>query len=419
MSTRIVLRPGREKPVRQRHPWVFSGAVARVEGTLEPGGAVDVVGPGGAVLARGYGNPASQIRARILTWDPDEAPDLRAWRRRLDAAVAERARDGRLAAPDGACRLVFAESDGLPGLVVDRYGPWLVLQALTAGADVVRREMAAEAAERVAAHTLVRGVFERSDVDVRAKEGLPEATGVLWGEAPPAEIVVAEPAHGGGTVAYGVDVARGHKTGAYLDQADNRRRVAAWCAGAEVLNAFAYTGGFGLHALAAGARHVLNVDSSAEALDAAAANAARLGWATALGADVLAPALGAAPFACAPGNVFVVMRALRAAGRTFDAVILDPPKFVHAASQVDRAARAYKDLALVGLQLLRPGGILATFSCSGLLAPELFQKIVFGAAVDAGRDVAILERLAQPPDHPVLLSFPEGAYLKGLVCRAR
>lgn len=419
MTPRLHLRPGRDKPVRQRHPWIFSGAVARVEGRLGPGGPVEVVGADGATLARGYGNPASQIRARILTWDPDEAPDADAWRRRLAAAVAERARDGRLAAPDGACRLAFAESDGLPGLVVDRYGPWLVLQALTAGADVRKAQLAADAAELVAAYTPVRGVYERSDVEVRAKEGLEQATGVLWGEAPPEELVVAEPGPGGATIRMAVDVRTGHKTGAYLDQADNRRRVAAWCAGAEVLNAFSYTGGFGLHALAAGATRVLNVDSSADALDAAAANAARAGRAVVRADDPRAPELQDAPFGCCEGNVFGVLRALREAERRFDAIVLDPPKFVHQAGQVERASRAYKDLALVSLQILRPGGILATFSCSGLLSADLFQKIAFGAALDAERDVAIVETLGHPPDHPVLLSFPEGAYLKGLVCRAR
>jgi len=419
MNARIILKAGREKPVRQRHPWVFSGAIARTEGALAPGDPVDVLDADGTLLARGYGNRASQIRARLMTWDPDEQPDAGAWRRRLAASVAERAGDGRLAAPDSACRLVFAESDGLPGLIVDRYGPWLVLQALTAGVEVRKAALAKAVAELVAIHTPVEGVFERSDVDVRAKEGLAEATGVLWGAAPPAEILVAEPGAGGRAVVMGVDVAGGHKTGAYLDQADNRRRVAAWCAGADVLNGFAYTGGFGLHALAAGARRVLNIDSSSAALDSAIANAERMGFATAKGDDPLAPELEAAAFACSEGNVFGVLRACRAAERTFDAVIVDPPKFVHSASHVDKAARAYKDLALVALQILRPGGILATFSCSGLLTPDLFQKIVFGAAVDAGRDVAIVERLAQPPDHPVLLSFPEGSYLKGLVCRAR
>lgn len=418
MTARIILKAGREKPVVQRHPWVFSGAIARVEGALTPGGPVDVVDADGTLLARGYGNQASQIRARILTWDLDEQPDAAAWRRRLAAAIDERARDGRLAAPDGACRLVFAESDGLPGLIIDRYGPWLVLQALTAGVDVRKAELAAAAAELVAAHTPVLGVYERSDVDVRAKEGLQESTGVLWG-AEPTEVVIAEPGAGGASVSMSVDVIGGHKTGGYLDQADNRRRVATFCDGAEVLNGFSYTGGFGLHALAAGARRVVNIDSSVPALDAAVANAERMGWSAARHEDPLAPELDDVQFACSEGNVFGVLRAFREAEKSFDVVIVDPPKFVHTASHVDKAARAYKDLALVALQILRPGGILVTFSCSGLLTPDLFQKIAFGAALDAGRDVAIIERMTQSADHPVLLTFPEGAYLKGLICRAR
>ncbi|MEO8084240.1 MAG: class I SAM-dependent methyltransferase [Ardenticatenales bacterium] len=429
---RVVLRLDRDKPVRQRHPWIFSGAIDRVEGAPERGAVTDVFDADGAWLARGHFSGASQIRVRIMTWEEAEPLDAEAWRWRLARAVALRARLGLMADPDGACRLVHAESDGLPGLIVDRYGPWLVLQALSAGADTARETIVPLLAEVVAAHVPVRGIYERSTDDVRDKEDLAPVAGPLWGDAPPESVTVREPGVAG-PVEYDVDLAGGHKTGAYLDQAANRRTVAGWCAGADVLNAFSYTGGFALHALAAGARHVINVDSSGPALAQAAAAAVRAGWTVDVGREDAMDDEGGAvdvePAAEPDGapasprmtnveaNVFGYLRACRAAGRTFDVVILDPPKFVHHAGQVDKAARAYKDMMFVGLQVLRPGGILAAFSCSGLLTPDLFQKIAFAAATDAQRDAQILLRLEQSGDHPVRLCFPEGAYLKGLLCR--
>lgn len=414
----IHLKPGRDKPVRQRHPWIFSGAIDRVDGAPESGAVVDVRGADGAWLARGHFSAASQIRVRAMTWDADEALDEAAWRWRLASAAALRARLGLLADPDAACRLVHAESDGLPGLIVDRYGPWLIVQALSAGADAARALLAPLLVEALAPFAPVRGVYERSTDDVRDKEGLPSVEGSLWGETPPAVVTVREPG-AGGPIEFDVDVIGGHKTGAYLDQAVNRRIVAGWCAGADVLNAFSYTGGFALHALAAGARRVTNVDSSGPALVRAAAAATRAGWTVDAGsADGLdEDGGGTGRMTNTLANVFGYLRACRAAGRTFDVVILDPPKFVHHAEQVEKAARAYKDLMYVGLQVLRPDGILASFSCSGLLTADLFWKIAFAAATDAGRDVQILARLEQPPDHPVRLCFPEGAYLKGLIGR--
>lgn len=420
---RIVLKSGRDKPVRNGHPWIFSGAVGTLSGDPQGGDVVDVCDAEGAWLARGHYSPSSQIVVRLMTWDEDEDLDGDAWRWRLTRAVALRARLGLLADPDGACRLVHAESDGLPGLVVDRYGPWLVLQALSVGADAARARIAPLIAEAVAVHVPVRGVYERSTDDVRDKEGLAPTAGPLWGEPPPPSVTVRERGVAD-PIDFDVDIVAGHKTGAYLDQATNRRTVAGWCGGADVLNAFSYTGGFALHALAAGARHVVNVDSSGPALAQAAAAAARAGWVVADGREDAEDADAGAAAATDTGrmtnvetNVFGYLRACRAAGRSFDVVILDPPKFVHHAGQVDKAARAYKDLMYVALQILRPEGILATFSCSGLLTTDLFGKIAFGAATDAGRDVQILERLGQPADHPVRLAFPEGAYLKGLVCR--
>lgn len=410
MTGRVILKSGREKPVRQRHPWLFSGAIQKIDGDVADGGIADVVSSGGEFLARGYLNRRSQIVVRLLTWDEAEAIDEAFWRARLERAIRARSTE------ENVCRLINAESDGLPGLVVDRYGDWLVIQALTLGVERVKEELAGllvgllvapMLAPRSAGRSVgldVRGVYERSDVEVREKEGLPQVTGVLYGEEPPDEIEISERDGSGRAVRFLVDVKRGHKTGFYLDQRENRRKVAAYCQNADVLNLFAYTGGFACHALAAGARSVVNVDSSAEALALARRNVALNGFDARDGDFV-------------EGDVFGVLRKYRAEGRRFDAIVLDPPKFVHSVGQIERASRAYKDLSLVAMQILQPGGILATFSCSGLVSPDLFQKIVFGASIDAGRDAQIVEKLSQASDHPILLSFPEAEYLKGLVCR--
>ncbi len=396
MAAQVLLKSGREKPVRWRHPWIFSGAIQRIDGDVEDGGIADVVSARGEFLARGYVNRQSQIVVRLLTWQEDEAIDEAFWRRRLQRAIGARH------ALASACRLISAESDGLPGLVVDRYGEWLILQALTLGIDVRKRELVDLLVELLSP----RGLYERSDVDVREKEGLAPATGVLHGEEPPDEIEITEQGAAGQDLRFLVDVKRGHKTGFYLDQRENRRTVAARCTGAEVLNLFSYTGGFAVHALAAGADRVVSVDSSAEALALARRNIALNGFET-RDEDFF------------EGDVFGVLRKFRAGRRSFDVIVADPPKLVHSVGQIEKASRAYKDLNLVSMQILRPGGLLATFSCSGLVTPDLFQKIVFGASLDARRDVQIVEKLSQPSDHPILLSFPEAEYLKGLICRVR
>ena len=387
----VWLKSGRERAVLNRHPWIFSGAIARLSGDPQPGEIVAVRAAQGALLGVGYLNQRSQITVRLLAWE-ERAIDVDFWRERLAAAIARRA--SLAADPYTDCyRLVYAESDGLPGLVVDRYGDWLVLQALTLGIDSRKQELA----ELLLALTGARGVYERSDVDVRPREGLESAVGLLAGEEPPATVIVHE--HG---LAFEVDLRAGQKTGLYLDQRANRQRVAAYSAGARVLNAFSYTGGFGVHAGRTAAA-VVNLDSSTEALARARANWLLNGYADERLADI-------------QGDAFVELRRLRDKGEQFDVVILDPPKFAFSQAQVQSAARGYKDINMLGLRLLRPGGILATFSCSGAISEDLFQKILFGAALDAGREVRILERLAQGPDHPVLLSFPESAYLKGLLC---
>jgi len=392
----VTLKPGRDKPVRQRHPWIFSGAIARIDRDAVDGDVVDVLDSGGGWLARGYLNRSSQIRVRLLSWCQEEAVDEAFWRRRLQAAIEARA--ALAADPETtAYRLVHGESDGLPGLVVDRYGDWLTLQSLTLGIERVK-PLVVSLLERLCGPA---GIVERSDVDVRDKEGLTSATGVLSG-ADDGSVVVDVREHG---YRFAVDLLGGQKTGFYLDQRENRRRVGTYARDARVLDAFCYTGGFAVYALGAGARHVTCVDASSEALAAVAGNLTLNGFDPARQAETRA------------GNVFQVLREWRAAGETFDLVILDPPKFARGQGQVERATRAYKDINLLALQLLRPGGTLATFSCSGLVSADLFRKVVFGASVDAGRDAQVVERLGQGPDHPVLLSFPEGEYLTGLICR--
>ncbi|MBK9711730.1 MAG: class I SAM-dependent methyltransferase [Kouleothrix sp.] len=390
----VILNQGKQRPVQQRHPWVFSGAIARVQGYVGHGDVVDVTDSAGEWLARGTWSSGSQIRVRLFTWQADEPLDEQLIRRRLERAIATRAWLG-YAADESACRLVYAESDGLPGLIVDRYAGYLSVQLLTQG-------MAARAdliVSLLAELARPRGIYERSDPEMREKEALPPGEGLLWGDEPPEPIATTQP----GDLRFLADLRGGQKTGAYLDQALNRLRVAAYCAGQEVLDCFCYTGGFSVAAARAGARQIAAVDSSAPALEMLRAN--------------MALNQPGAPIEPIEADVFKLLRQFRHEGRQFDVVILDPPKFAHAQGQLDRATRGYKDINLIAMQILRPGGVLATFSCSGLVSPDLFQKVVFGAALDAQRDVQVVERLTQAPDHPVLLTFPEGEYLKGLICR--
>jgi 23S rRNA (cytosine1962-C5)-methyltransferase len=389
----VTLQPGKERPAQQRHPWIFSGAVSGVRGYVGRGDVVDVVAAGGEWLARGTWSAGSQIRARLYTWREDEPLDDLLLRSRIERAILARRRLGY--AEDEACRLVYAESDGLPGLIVDHLGGFLVIQLLTQGAAARAELITSLLAELLAP----RGIYERSDAEVREKESLPPSEGPLWGETPPERVLLR---HAGGMQLH-ADLRGGQKTGAYLDQARNRLHVARYCAGAEVLDCFCYTGGFTVAAARAGAAHITSVDGSAPALETLRANLD----------------LNPTPAVVEPveADVFRLLRQFRLEERQFDVVILDPPKFAHSQGQLERATRGYKDINLIAAQILRPGGVLASFSCSGLVSAELFQKVVFGAALDARRDVQVVERLTQAPDHPVLLSFPEGEYLKGLICR--
>ena len=387
-----ILAPGREKSLLHRHPWVFSGAIGKTRGEVTQGATVDLIASDGRFLGRGAASPSSQIRARIWTFDPGQAVDAAFFDARLRTAIALRA--PLLDADHDAARLVHAESDGLPGLVVDRYGEMLVVQFLSAGAETWR----APILESLTRITGIGSIFERSDAEVRALESLPPRSGPLHeGGAHVATIVE----HG---LRFRVDVAAGQKTGFFLDQRDNRLRIRGLAEGRDVLDCFSYTGGFAANALAAGARSVLAIDSSAEAIRAAEDNA-RIN-----GLD-----LGHAEFLEA--DAFRHLRLLRDQGRSFDLIVLDPPKLAPTVRHVERAARAYKDINLLAFKLLRPGGMLITFSCSGGVGIELFQKIVAGAAIDAHADAQIIERLGPSADHPVSLAFPEGDYLKGLLLR--
>ncbi len=390
----VILKSGREKSLLRRHPWIFSGAIAEVEGTPEPGETVEILAQDRTRLARGAYSPHSQITVRVWTFNPDEEISPGFFRGRLKRAIASR-RTLTEAKNLTAVRLVHSESDSLPGLIVDRYGDFLVCQFLSAGSEYWKQEIVGELQD-LAPHA---GIYERSDLDVREKEGLPPCTGVLSGEEPPDLIEIQE-----GECRFLVDILHGHKTGFYLDQRENRALAADYAQDREVLNGFAYTGGFGVCALKGGAARVTHVESSSDALTLAARNVELNG-------------LNASQVESVAGDVFQVLRQYRDSRREFDLIILDPPKFAESMSQIESAGRGYKDINLLAFKLLRPGGVLFTFSCSGLLAPDLFQKIVAGAALDAGREAQIIRRLTQAPDHPTLLSFPEGSYLKGLVCR--
>jgi 23S rRNA (cytosine1962-C5)-methyltransferase len=392
----LILHPGKERSVLRRHPWIFAGAVAHLKGRVRAGDTVVVRADDGRPLGRAAFSPRSQIRARMWSFDAEESIDHAFFKRRVKAAVAARAALPELAGQQG-LRLVHGESDGLPGVIADRYADTVVLQLTSAGAEKWREALAAALVE---ASGCAR-VFERSDSDVRRLEGLETRTGLLHGGEPEGPLVVEE--HG---VRLEVDIRGGHKTGFYLDQRENRRLARTLAAGRRVLNCFCYTGGFSLQALAGGAAGVLSIDSSEPALEGARRNLA------------LNPQLPAARAEWRDADVFGELRALKQAGARFDFIILDPPKFAPSAAMAARAARAYKDINLLAFRLLAPGGLLMTCSCSGGIGLELFQKIVAGAAADAGVEARILRRLAAAPDHPVGLAFPEGEYLKGLLCQA-
>ena len=386
---KIVLKAGREKSLKRRHPWVFSGAVAKMPAGVDGGETVEVRSADGEFLAVAACNPQSQIVGRVWDWR-ERHIDAAFFFERIARAVALRER---LLPACEAVRLVHAESDGLPGVVIDRYGDVVVMQLSSAGA-MRWRDAIADAVEQV---VKPKTIFERSDADVLTLEGLQPQIGLVRGAPPPQDMTVSDAG-----ARFEIDVPHGHKTGFYLDQRDNRLRLRELATGCDVLDCFAYSGGFSINALMGGAKSVTSVDSAGPALAILRRNA--------LLNNLPAPE-------CVEGDVFQVLRKMRDQARSFDLIVLDPPKFAPTAAHAEKAARAYKDINLLGFKMLKPGGLLFTFSCSGGVSRDLFQKIVAGAALDAGVDARIVNHLSAGADHPVALNFPEGEYLKGLVCR--
>ena len=393
MTGSVTLHPGREKSLLRKHPWVFTGAIKSHSGKLPAGATVEVWAADGRWLGRGAWSPQSQIQVRIWTFDENEVVDNAFFQRRI-----ERAQAGREWLLEGggltAWRVVAAESDGLPGVTVDRYGDLLVCQLLSAGAERQRGKIVEALRKRFPECA----ILERSDAAIREKEGLAPVVQELAGEVPE-EVEIRE-----NGLRFLVQPKSGHKTGFYLDQRDNRAALARHARGREVLNCFSYTGAMAVYCLAAGAERVINLEQSETALDVARRNLELNG-------------LDAAACEFRRQDVFQGLREFREQGREFGLVVLDPPKFVESKGALTKACRGYQDINRLAIQLTRPNGILFTFSCSGLLPDELFHKVVADAALDAGRELQFLSRLGQAPDHPVASSYPEGHYLKGLICR--
>ncbi len=393
----VVLKKGREESLLRRHPWVFSGAIAAVEDEPVRGATVDIRASDGRILGKGAWSPRSQISARVWSFEPGEQIDAEFFRRRLVRSFSAR-RPAQDAWGNGCGRLVYAEADGLPGIVVDRYAGFVVCQFLSAGAEFWRETICGLIAE------LAPGVsiYERSDADSREKEGFEPRAGVLAGSEPPELVEVND-----GRFKFFVDIAHGHKTGFYLDQRENRIAAAGLISDLQdpvVLDCFSYTGSFTAAALAGGASWVTAVESSLPAIETARRNIGLNG-------------LDLSRVQFEEENVFVYLRRCRDEGRSFGAVILDPPKFAGSRGMVEAASRGYKDINLLAMKLLAPGGLLVTFSCSQHIGADMFERILAYAAMDAGRDVQIVRQLRQAGDHPVALNFPESAYLKGAACR--
>ncbi|EGQ9882485.1 class I SAM-dependent methyltransferase [Vibrio vulnificus] len=395
MSAAIYLVKGREKSVVRRHPWIFSRGIDRVEGNPQLGETVDVYGHDGKWLAKAAYSPESQIRARVWSFEKQDINRAFFVKRIQDAQLLREdviERDGLTG-----YRLIAAESDGMPGVTIDRYQNFFVCQLLSAGAEHQKQNIV-DALIEVFPDC---NVYERSDVSVRKKEGLQETTGVLHGEMPPKSVVIEE-----NGVKISVDIVGGHKTGFYLDQRDSRQQAMKYVKDKEVLNCFSYTGGFGLYALKGGAKRVINADVSQPALDTAKFNAELNEFDISKKRAVFLNA-----------DVFKLLREYRDQGTKFDVVIMDPPKFAESKAQLNGACRGYKDINMLAMQILNPGGTLLTYSCSGLMDQVLFQKIIADAAVDAGRSVKFVERFEQAADHPTDTAYPEGFYLKGFACK--
>jgi 23S rRNA (cytosine1962-C5)-methyltransferase len=387
----LQLKPGREHSVLQRHPWIFSGAVAKVAGEPMSGETMDVLAADGKWLARGAFSASSQICCRIWTFRQEEAVDTDFFQRRLRAAWEYR-QSLSLREITDSWRLVHGEADGLPGCVIDKFGPFLSCQFLSAGAEYWRKTIVGLLQELPDIH----GIYERSEAEARIREGLEPRTGLLWGEKPPERLIIRE-----NGLKLSVNLISGHKTGYYLDQRANRRLAGEIAFEKEVLDCCCYSGGFGLQALRHQASKVTFLDSSEESLELVKDNLSRND-------------LPAERTEYLKADVFVQLRRFRDSGRKFDVIILDPPKFAETRSRLAGACRGYKDINLLALKLLRPKGHLLTFSCSAAMTPELFRKVVGGAVQDSNRRTRVCRQFSQDADHPLSLQFPEGDYLTGL-----
>lgn len=392
----VKLKKGRDKSFNRKHPWIFSGAIDSVKDVNTNGETVEIISGDGKFLGYGSFSPHSQISIRVLSFNPEDKIDREFIQHRIETASQFRNQIIN-SETTNAYRVINAESDFLPGLVVDKYRDFLVCQFLSAGAEFWKKETI----EILSNIFNPIGIFERSDIDVREKEGLQHSKGIIYGNTPEEPIEILENGN-----KFFVDIKLGHKTGFYLDQRDNRKLLESFSSECEILNCFSYTGGFSVYAIKSGAIKVVNVDASADALSLAEKNFALNG-------------IDSSKYENIQDDVFKYLRKARDTNRQFDVIVLDPPKFAESVSQIEKAARGYKDINLLALKLLKKNGVLFTFSCSGHIVPDLFSKIIADAATDAGRDVHILKYLTQAPDHAMLTNFPEGLYLKGLVCKVR
>lgn len=390
----VILKKGKDKAVNQLHPWIFSGAIETVKGKPQNGDIVTVLDHHKEFLAKGFYNSQSRVAVRVLEWNEEVVIDQEWWRARIKEAVT--ARLPLLASGHtNTCRLIFSEADFLPGLIADIYDRYISVQILSSGMEVVKPILL----EELKLLLSPLGIFDRSDATARAHEGLEASHGLLYGENPPEFVEVKE-----NGIKYLINIAEGQKSGFFCDQRDNRRIVAEHSKGKKILDCFSYSGGFSLNALHAGAESVISVDSSALAIETLKKNISLNGF-------------DASRHQAIQSDVNKQLRAFRDQGELFDIIVLDPPKYAPSRSALDKASRAYKDLNRMGMGLLKPGGLLATYSCSGAVDISLFKQIIAWAALDAGRKVQFIYQFCQPEDHPVRASFPEGEYLKGLLCR--
>ena len=389
----VKLKKGTEKAVRQLHPWVFSGAIDQIKGNPENGDIIRVTDSNNDFLAYGFFNSKSRVAVRLLEWNLETEINESWWRRKIKIAVKHR--DELNTEDTNTYRLIFSEADFLPGLIVDRYADFLSVQILTSGIENIKHIILDELQQLLSP----KGIFDRSDASARAHEGMEASSGgILLGTEPPEFVSVKE-----NGIFYQVNIAEGQKSGFYCDQRDNRKWVADHVKDKKVLDCFSYSGGFSLNAMAKGAKEVISVDSSAPALDT-------------LKRNMEINDFNSIPHRLIQSDVNKQLRAFREVNEKFDVIILDPPKYAPSRSALTKASRAYKDLNRMAMLLLEEGGLLATYSCSGAVDIGMFKQIIAWAALDAGKEVQFIQQFSQPADHPVRSSFPEGEYLKGLLC---